>query len=130
MLILTIRTDKPEAEVGLFEGEQQLAYTAWEAHRKLAETLHQRIADLLATQGWVWKEVEGIVVFRGPGSFTGLRIGLSVANALAYANKLPIIAAGGENWIMVGQQKLAAGKNDQPALPAYGSLPHITQPKK
>lgn len=130
MLILTIRTDKPEAEIGLYESDRQLAYTAWEAHRQLAETLHQRIADMLTAQGRAWVDVEGIIVFEGPGSFTGLRIGLSVANALAYAQTVPIVATGGGNWLADGQHRLAAGENDSLAMPEYGALPHITQAKK
>ena len=50
MIILTIRTDKPEAEIGLFEGGKKLAYKSWSAHRQLAETLHTHIRDLLALQ--------------------------------------------------------------------------------
>ncbi len=47
MIILTIRTDKPEAEIGLYDGEQQLAYEMWSAHRQLAETIHTKIKELL-----------------------------------------------------------------------------------
>ena len=36
MLILAIRTEKPEAEIGLFDDEKKLAYETWEAHRQLA----------------------------------------------------------------------------------------------
>lgn len=82
MLILTIRTDKPEAEIGLCNGDKQLAYETWQAHRLLAETLHRKVEDLLASQSKTVDDIEGLVGFQGPGSFTGLRIGLSVVNAL------------------------------------------------
>jgi hypothetical protein len=36
MLILTIRTDKPEAEIGLFSDKDKLDYVIWQAHRQLA----------------------------------------------------------------------------------------------
>lgn len=130
MLILTIRTDKPEAELGLFDGTTKLAYSAWPAHRQLAETIHTKIKELLESQGRGLEELKGLVVFQGPGSFTGLRIGLSVANALAYGLHVPIAAASGSTWVEKGTGRLARGENDQLALPEYGALPHITLPKK
>lgn len=129
MLILTIRTDKPDAEIGLFDDNTKLAYSTWPAHRQLAETVHFKIKELLESQGRNINDLNGIVVFRGPGSFTGLRIGISVANALAYSLHIPIIAAAGARWIEQGSKSLRQGRDEQAALPEYGSLPHITPPK-
>ncbi|HVV25696.1 MAG TPA: tRNA (adenosine(37)-N6)-threonylcarbamoyltransferase complex dimerization subunit type 1 TsaB [Candidatus Saccharimonadales bacterium] len=129
MLILTLRTDKPQAELGLFDGEKQLAYSAWPAHRQLAETIHQKIKQSLEEHAKAWPDIEGIVVFKGPGSFTGLRIGSSVANALADSLAVPIAGETGEGWALQGIQRLLAGQNDRIVLPAYGAPPHITPPK-
>jgi tRNA threonylcarbamoyladenosine biosynthesis protein TsaB len=84
MIILTIRTDNPEAELGIYDGSKQLAYKTWHAHRALAETLHAAIRDELQQSQLDLKKVQGIVAYKGPGSFTGLRIGLTVANAISY----------------------------------------------
>lgn len=130
MTILTIRTDKPEAEIGLYDGQKQLQYETWEAHRKLAETIHSKIQDLLMSQSLTVQQIQGIVIFKGPGSFTGLRIGLSVANALAYGLNAPIVATQGDEWIEVGIKQLLSGANDGVALPEYGAPVHITNPKK
>jgi len=130
MLTLTIRTDKPEAEVGLYRGSQQLAYYTWLADRQLAETIHLKLKQLLDEQGLALNDLQGIVAYQGPGSFTGLRIGLSVANALAAGIDIPIIAAAGENWQAAGLERLERGVNDKIALPKYGSPPHITKPRK
>ncbi|MGH7237434.1 MAG: tRNA (adenosine(37)-N6)-threonylcarbamoyltransferase complex dimerization subunit type 1 TsaB [Candidatus Saccharimonadales bacterium] len=130
MLILTIRTDKPEAEIGLFENDKKLAYETWPAHRQLAETIHTQIDKLLMRKGRTLAQVEGIVCFAGPGSFTGLRIGVTVANTLGYGLEIPIVAARTEKWIDLGIKKLLGGENDQIALPYYGSPVHITQPRK
>jgi tRNA threonylcarbamoyladenosine biosynthesis protein TsaB len=130
MLILTIRTDKPEAELGLYEDDQQLAYLSWQAHRELAETIHFKIDELLGSQKASLPVIGGVVVFQGPGSFTGLRIGLSVANALAYGLAIPIAAAQGEGWVQTGLNRLREGKNDTITLPEYGAPPNITMPKK
>lgn len=130
MLIITIRTDNPQAEIGLYENGKQVNYITWQAHRELAETIHKKIHDLLKGSKKELKDISGIAVNKGPGSFTGLRIGLSVANALSYGLKgIPIISESGENWIDKSLSRLDKGENEVLALPNYGALPHITKPK-
>lgn len=130
MIILTIRTDKPEAEVGLYNDSTKLGYETWEAHRQLADTLHQKIEDLLKSQKKDWPDIEGIVAYHGPGSFTGLRIGLTVANTLSYALKVPAVGQTGDNWITQGIDRLVSGESDQLVMPEYGAPVHITPQKK
>lgn len=130
MLVLVIRTDKPESEIGLFQDDEQKAFEKWEAHRALAETIHTKIQALLLFAEYQQEDIEGIVVFKGPGSFTGLRIGVSVANAFAYGSGIPVVATGGEDWIRQGQKRLLNGENDVSALPEYGAQAHITQQRK
>lgn len=129
MIILTLRTDKPEAEIGLYRDQTQISYEIWEAHRRLAETLHTRTHELLRQQQLDFKDVEGIVVYKGPGSFTGLRIGIAAANALAYGLDVPIIAAG-DDWIEQGIRLLLSGTNQTIAMPEYGQPAHTTTQKK
>lgn len=130
MIFLTIRTDKPESEIGLYEGTRQLAYEIWPAHRQLAETLHTKITSLLQSPGKELQEIQGIVVYQGPGSFTGLRIGISVANALAYGLGCPVVATTQHDWIETGVTRLEKGENDMVAMPEYGAPVHITAQKK
>ena len=130
MTILTIRTDKPESEIGLYENEKQLKYESWQAHRQLAETIHEQIAKNLQFVSKDLNDVEGIVIYKGPGSFTGLRIGVSVANALAYSLKIPIVATTGEEWLKKGIARLLDGESDKNPLPDYGGGVYITAPRK
>lgn len=130
MIILTLRTDNPKAEIGLYEDNQQLGYETWEAHRQLAETLHVKCKELLAAHNKEWQDITGIVAYQGPGSFTGLRIGMSVANALAAAQTCPIVGTTGEDWLKQGLQRLLDGESDQIVLPEYGAPVHITQQRK
>ncbi|HSW85377.1 MAG TPA: tRNA (adenosine(37)-N6)-threonylcarbamoyltransferase complex dimerization subunit type 1 TsaB [Candidatus Saccharimonadales bacterium] len=130
MLILTIRTDKSEAELGLFDDDHKQAYLTWLAHRQLAETIHSKIDEILRSQDHSLHNLKGIVAYRGPGSFTGLRIGISTANALAYGLKIPIVATSGNRWLEDGQQALIGGENQQMIVPNYGAPPHITVQKK
>jgi tRNA threonylcarbamoyladenosine biosynthesis protein TsaB len=130
MIILTLRTDKPEAEIGLYDDHEQLAYEVWEANRQLAATLHQKIEELLKGQDKTWSSIGGIACFQGPGSFTGLRIGLTVGNTLAYSNNIPVVATQDPKWLETGIERLLQGKSDVSAMPFYGAEAHITQQKK
>lgn len=130
MLIVTIRTDKPEAELGLYEDETKLDYEMWPAHRELSNTIHKKLSALLVKNGKNLEDLQGVVSFQGPGSFTGLRIGLTVGNALAYGLTIPVKGAMGETWIMQGIAGIKNGENDTRVLPKYGAEAHITMPKK
>lgn len=130
MLILTLRTDKPEAEVGLYQDEMQVVYETWQAHRLLAETIHTKVKDILDTQHKTLQDLEGLACYKGPGSFTGLRIGLTVANALAYSLAIPVVAARGNAWQQDAIRRLLQGENETIALPEYGAPVFTTQPKK
>lgn len=130
-MILTIRTDKPEAEVGFYNlNGQELKYHTWYAHRELSNTLLSTIRDQLASQHKMFEDLSGIVVFQGPGSFTGLRIGITVGNTLAYGLAIPIVGAKGDEWQQNGLQALHKNHNDHIVLPEYGAEAHITKPKK
>lgn len=130
-MILTIRSDKPEAEIGLFDKTgKQLAYKTWTAHRQLAETIHKKIESLLKSHSSEWADLKGVVVFAGPGSFTGLRIGVSVANALGNGLAVPVFAAGGEDWLAEGIKKLGDISGFTPVEPDYGAPVFTTKPKK
>ena len=55
--------------------------------------LPQALVDLLRAEGLAIPDVEGFAVGLGPGSFTGLRVGLATWKGLAYANRRPIAGA-------------------------------------
>ncbi len=130
MLVLAIRTDKPEAEIGLFEAGSKLGYEAWEAHRALAETLHIKISDLLKSQSKSFADLQGIAVFKGPGSFTGLRIGIAAGNALAYSLGIPVVGETGDDWVAEAIEQLNKGRNEIAVIPEYGHDAHTTKPRK
>ena len=131
-VVLTIRTDKPEAEVGIYDmSGKQLSYYTWLAHRQLSSTLLGVIRDELAKHDATFDDIASVLIFRGPGSFTGLRIGITVANTLAYSLAVPIVGIADEqDWLERGLRKLQGGGNDKLVLPEYGAEAHITQQKK
>ena len=72
-MILAIRTDAPEAKLWLYDGETCVAEHSWEAGRQLARDLLGTCDAFLQSHETSWKGLSGLVVFTGPGSFTGLR---------------------------------------------------------
>jgi tRNA threonylcarbamoyladenosine biosynthesis protein TsaB len=129
VLVLTLRTDNPEAEIGLYDDATKCAHHTWQAHRELSSTIHTRIKNLLESQGKTSADIQGIVCFQGPGSFTGLRIGITVADTLAYGLAIPIVGAKGKGWIAEGIKRLQAGDDDRIVLPHYGAPVHTTTPR-
>jgi tRNA threonylcarbamoyladenosine biosynthesis protein TsaB len=130
MIILTIKTSHPKAEIGIYKDNKQLEYLTWEAHLELTKTIHLKIKEISAAADISLSELDGVVVFSGPGSFTGLRIGVSVAKALAYSWSIPIVGAQDAGWIDVGIVKLLAGKNETNLTPLYGRVANTTKPRK
>jgi tRNA threonylcarbamoyladenosine biosynthesis protein TsaB len=130
MIILSVRTDKPETEIALFKDDNKIGEIIWEAHRTLVETIHLRLKELLSKNSFDWPDIQGIICFKGPGSFTGLRIGLTVANTLAYGLNIPIISSTGAKWQSKAIKQLLAGKNEVITMPEYGREANITLPKK
>ncbi|GAC1499288.1 MAG: hypothetical protein NVS1B10_01840 [Candidatus Saccharimonadales bacterium] len=130
MYILTIRTDKSNAEIGIFCDDKELNYITWLAHRQLANTIHIKIKQILERQSLKINQLDGIVIFKGPGSFTGLRIGMTVAKVLAHDLKIPIIGEDTEKWQLNGIKRILNGEDEPDIMPEYGQLPHITTPRK
>ena len=128
-MILLLDTSKPTCHLVTVKGEQVTEKT-WEAGRGLARGLLTFIRDSLAEVDSDVYLLTGIGVMRGPGSFTGLRIGLTVANTLADSLGVPIVGEAGEGWLNSAVNRLKKGEDDRLVMPMYGGEAHITQPKK
>lgn len=130
-MILALRTDQPEAEVVLLSPTGEVSVREkWHAHRELAETIHAKLQTMLKSQSIDYSDIDTVIVYKGPGSFTGLRIGISVANAITYSQDIKIVGVTGEDWLSEGVKKLASAKRRAPVTPEYGAPVHITTPKK
>lgn len=83
-----------------------------------------------------FSSLKGIIVINGPGSFTGIRVGLSVANTLAWALKIPVIGINlfqgkdSQELVKIGIKKLLKTKNQKQVMPFYGKEPNITKAKQ
>ncbi len=130
MIILILKTSQPIAELYLYRDKQLLNQLSWQADRHLAETINLKIDQLLSKASLNLTNLDGLGVFTGPGSFTGLRIGLSVANAMAYGLNIPIIGSRGDDWIITIIDQLKKGRDEHIVTPFYGSPARITKPRK
>ncbi len=88
-LILHIETSGKACSVALSEGQDLIAEKIILEDRSHAKSLTVMIQDILKSTE---KKPDAIAVSAGPGSYTGLRIGVSVAKAMCYASNIPLIA--------------------------------------
>ncbi len=91
MSILAIDTATQVSSVAVASADKLAAELTMQAKLTHSETLMPHIEKVLAMAGVKKEKLEGIAVSIGPGSFTGLRIGLAAAKAMAYALNLPIV---------------------------------------
>ncbi len=130
-MILAIKTDNPTAELYLLNSKGEiLSEDIWKADRELSVQILQHIEELLHASDKEYPDLEGVVAFEGPGSFTGLRIGITVANTLAYSLSIPITGARGDDWLYEATTKLPAQEVGTYLMPHYGGEANITSPKK
>jgi tRNA threonylcarbamoyladenosine biosynthesis protein TsaB len=88
---LVIETSGRSGQVGLAYGASVCAIRTLDAARRHARDLAPAVGELLAGQGWKPRDLAGVIVNRGPGSYTGLRVGIMSAKAFAYATGCALI---------------------------------------
>ena len=91
MSILAIDTATQVSSVAVASVDKLAAELTMQAKLTHSETLMPHIKEVLRMANVRKENLEGIAVSIGPGSFTGLRIGLAAAKAMAYALNLPIV---------------------------------------
>ncbi len=94
-LLLGIDTCGPSGSVALARltgGEAEIIAQKELAGRSYSATLVAAVGELLAGDGAPLRQVEAIVAVNGPGSFTGVRVGLSAVKGLAEVSRIPVVA--------------------------------------
>ena len=135
-MILVLDTSSENVFIGLWDE----ADSAWTKREKFigGRELNALIIKKLDKVLWYSQEYQstltGIIIAAGPGSFTGLRIGMSVANTLAYTLNIPIVSPLEteitEELLQKGLIMLnsASSQFETAVTPHYGAEPHITIP--
>ena len=91
MMLLAVDTTSAVATAALFRDGSLVEERSADASKKHAETVLPLIDDLLEANGVSIGEIDLFAVDIGPGSFTGVRIGVSLVNALAFATGEQIV---------------------------------------
>ncbi len=90
--ILCIETSTTVCSVCVTEDDKVLAFKEINGGFSHAENLHVFIEEVLKEANLSIKQINAVAVSKGPGSYTGLRIGVSAAKGLCYALKIPLIS--------------------------------------
>lgn len=91
MRLLGIDTATWRASVALLDGPVRVAGRSLVTRGNHAATLLPLVEEVLQEAGWERADLDGIGVGAGPGSFTGVRVGLGVARGLAWALGIPVL---------------------------------------
>lgn len=129
-MILAIQTAGPTTVIYMLDNAGCIIATkSWESARQLADELLGVLQAFLTDNSADFNALSGIIVYSGPGSFTSLRIGHTVINALGSQLKIPVIGTRGDNWLSEGVISLPRVAVGVIAMPFYGAEPNITRPK-
>lgn len=91
MKILAIETASPPGSIALLEGCEVLALAQLDNPRKTTQQFASLIRDQLQSVRWATRDIQLVAATQGPGSFTGLRIGVTAAKTFAYALGCPVV---------------------------------------
>lgn len=91
-LLLSLETSSHVCSVALHQNEQLLIAKHNNIPQSTASELAPMIESVLRETGHITKEISAIIVSAGPGSYTGLRIGVATAKGLCYALQIPLIS--------------------------------------
>ncbi|GAB4538742.1 MAG: tRNA (adenosine(37)-N6)-threonylcarbamoyltransferase complex dimerization subunit type 1 TsaB [Anaerolineales bacterium] len=90
-MLLAIDTSTAQVGLALYDDQRLHAETLWSANAHHTTQLAPAIQDLLARCGATMQAVSAVAIALGPGSFTSLRVGLSLAKGLALARQIPLL---------------------------------------
>jgi tRNA threonylcarbamoyladenosine biosynthesis protein TsaB len=90
--VLILETSSRTGQVALALGDELRGVRQLEEARRHTRDLAPATAALLAEQGWRPRDLQAVIVSRGPGSYTGLRVGIMSAKTFAYATGCALLA--------------------------------------
>ena len=118
--ILALETTDTAGGVALCEGDKIVASRALDPERRSAQTLAPAIRDVLCGVGWKPSDVAIVAVAVGPGSFTGLRVGLTTAKVFAWSVGARLVAVDSLDAIAEEQREFCVEVEGDGALFSVG----------
>lgn len=103
MSLLAIDSSTKNCGLAIFDGQRVRYESVWQSRDFHSVDLAPGIQQALAKTGMALSELKAIAVAIGPGSYTGLRIGLSLAKGLAFAHGLGLVAVSTLDVLAAGQ---------------------------
>jgi tRNA threonylcarbamoyladenosine biosynthesis protein TsaB len=90
-MLLAVDTSTAQVGLAVYDGSQVISEYAWRSSQRHTVELAPAISDLLTRCGLTMDDIRALGVALGPGSFTSLRVGLSLVKGFAFARSLPLI---------------------------------------
>lgn len=108
-MLLALDTATRQISLALHNGQRLIAEMTWESDNNHTVQLAPAVQRLLATQEIDMAELTALAVSVGPGSYTGLRIGVALAKGIAGARGLPLVGMSTLNILAAGQPYTQSG---------------------
>ena len=90
-MLLAVDTSTAQVGLAIYDGTQVLSEYAWRSSQRHTVELAPAVSELLRRCGLRMEDVQALGVALGPGSFTSLRVGLSLVKGLALSRGLPLV---------------------------------------
>lgn len=133
MILFIDSSENEKLRISLLEGDV-IKDNIINSKLHYSEKLLFGISQFLKKNRKTLQNIKSIVVVKGPGKFSGLRIGVTCANTLGYALGIPVIGVMkdeilGEKLLKIFSKKNFFRKKRAIVVPVYGKEPNITIPK-
>jgi tRNA threonylcarbamoyladenosine biosynthesis protein TsaB len=133
MIVLALDTAQNACSVAILNGDRVLASSSEPMPRGHQERLAPMAAEVMRAAGLGFDRLDRIGVTVGPGSFTGLRVGLAFAKAMALALDIPCIGVGTLDALAAGEPGLVVAaidaKRDQVYLQIFKDGEAVSAPE-
>ncbi|MCH7759757.1 tRNA (adenosine(37)-N6)-threonylcarbamoyltransferase complex dimerization subunit type 1 TsaB [Patescibacteria group bacterium] len=135
LFINNLNQDKIFLAIFKRPASREVVYLTLARKQDRSESILKGLNQLFKKTNQSVKDIKGLIVVNGPGSFTGIRVALSIANTMAWQLKIPVVGISlnkGNNTqtlIKAGRPKLLKIKTGRFVRPFYGRKLNITKPK-
>jgi tRNA threonylcarbamoyladenosine biosynthesis protein TsaB len=106
MMILAVDSATRWTGLALYDGKRVVAEHGWHSVNTHTVEMAQMLASMFARAGIQAADLKGIAVALGPGSYTGLRVGLGLVKGLSLAHRIPLVGVPTLDIVVAGQPEM------------------------